>query len=237
MKASCTVAMSFSGASFSRRSSAYLWGFSAAPLICLSKLTEPFVDFIRYMPAPAFGVLCVAILGLYDGPKIAIIWIGTFFQMVLVVANTTRQFDEGSLEAAQTLGATHRSLLVKVILPGILPRCTTTCASLLGWAWTYMIVAEVNGAYSGITLFLAQQGRYRHFERRIRRNHHDRDHRSGVRPNAGGDLAGAVPVDVAEQGNRGVGGVFRTIANLPRLLKGRVSSEANTMPTSKTRSL
>src|SRR5262249_32352387 len=73
-----------------------------------SKLFEPFVDFIRYMPAPAFGVLCVAILGLYDGPKVAIIWIGTFFQMVLVVANTTRQFDESLLEAAQTLGATKR---------------------------------------------------------------------------------------------------------------------------------
>ena len=54
--------------------------------------------------APAFGVLCVAILGIADGPKIAIIWIGTFFQMVLVVANTTRQFDDSLLEAAQTLG-------------------------------------------------------------------------------------------------------------------------------------
>src|SRR5579862_8153243 len=42
-----------------------------------SKLCEPFVDFVRYMPAPAFGALCVAVLGLDDGPKIAIIWIGT----------------------------------------------------------------------------------------------------------------------------------------------------------------
>jgi ABC-type nitrate/sulfonate/bicarbonate transport system permease component len=129
-----------------------------------SKLFEPFVDFIRYMPAPAFGVLCVAILGLYDGPKVAIIWIGTFFQMVLVVANTTRQFDESLLEAAQTLGATKRSLLLKVILPGILPALYNDMRILIGWAWTYLIVAEVRGAYSGITLFLEQQSKYRHFE-------------------------------------------------------------------------
>jgi ABC-type nitrate/sulfonate/bicarbonate transport system permease component len=129
-----------------------------------SKLNEPFIDFIRYMPAPAFGVLCAAILGIEDGPKIAIIWIGTFFQMVLVVANTTRQFDEGLLEAAQTLGATKRSLLLKVILPGILPSLYNDMRILLGWAWTYLIVAEVVGASSGISFWINQQGRYRHFE-------------------------------------------------------------------------
>jgi NitT/TauT family transport system permease protein len=129
-----------------------------------SKLTEPFIDFIRYMPAPAFGVLCMAIFDIGDGPKIAIIWIGTFFQMVLVVANTTRQFDESLLEAAQTLGATKRSLLTKVILPGILPALYNDMRILLGWAWTYLIVAELIGESYGISYFITKQGRYRHFE-------------------------------------------------------------------------
>jgi ABC-type nitrate/sulfonate/bicarbonate transport system permease component len=129
-----------------------------------SKVSEPFIDFIRYMPAPAFGVLVVAILGIADGPKIAIIWIGTFFQMVLVVANTTRNFDDSLLEAALTLGATKRSLLTKVILPGILPALYNDMRILLGWAWTYLIVAELIGASSGISFFISQQGRYRHFE-------------------------------------------------------------------------
>jgi len=129
-----------------------------------SKLIEPFVDFIRYMPAPAFGGLCVAVLGIYDGPKIAIIWIGTFFQMVLVVANTTRQFDESLLEAAQTLGATKRSLLIKVILPGILPALYNDMRILIGWAWTYLIIAELIGASTGITSYIYLQSKHRHFE-------------------------------------------------------------------------
>jgi NitT/TauT family transport system permease protein len=129
-----------------------------------SKLFEPFIDFIRYMPAPAFGALCVAVLGIDTGPKIAIIWIGTFFQMVLVVANTTRQFDIGLLEAAQTLGATRRSLLAKVILPGILPNLYNDMRILIGWAWTYLIVAELIGASSGISYFINQQGKYRHYD-------------------------------------------------------------------------
>jgi NitT/TauT family transport system permease protein len=152
------------------------WGFVVSAVVgvplgilcgtfdLFSKLTEPFIDFIRYMPAPAFGVLCVALLGLDDGPKIAIIWIGTFFQMVLVVANTTRQFDEGLLEAAQTLGAKKRALLTGVILPGILPSLYNDMRILLGWAWTYLIVAEVIGGSSGISYFINQQGKYRHFE-------------------------------------------------------------------------
>jgi hypothetical protein len=34
----------------------------------------------------------------------------------------------------------------------------------LGWAWTYLIVAEVVGTMSGITLFINQQARYRNFD-------------------------------------------------------------------------
>ena len=73
-----------------------------------SRLFEPFVDFIRYMPAPVFGALAVTILGLADEPKIAIIFVGTFFQMVLVVANTTRSVDPALL--ARRADARHEPL-------------------------------------------------------------------------------------------------------------------------------
>ena len=120
------------------------WGFMWASLLgvplgilcgtfaLFSKLNEPVIDFIRYMPAPAFGTLMVAVLGTQEAPKVAIIFIGTFFQMVLVLANTTRQID---------------------------------MRILLGWAWTYLIVAELIGEKSGITAYIQQQGRYFNFER------------------------------------------------------------------------
>ena len=72
--------------------------------LTLARLTEPFTEFFRYLPAPAFGALAVAVLGIYDGPKIAIIVIGTFFQQVLVIANTTRKLEATLVEAARTLG-------------------------------------------------------------------------------------------------------------------------------------
>jgi NitT/TauT family transport system permease protein len=152
------------------------WGFVASSLIgvplgvlcgtfsAVSRLQEPFIEFFRYLPAPAFGALMVAILGIYDGPKIAIIVIGTFFQQVLVIANTTRKLDLALLEAALTLGAKRLQLLFRVVIPGILPDLYRDQRILLGWAWTYLIVAELIGTSSGITWFITQQARYKNFD-------------------------------------------------------------------------
>ncbi len=151
------------------------WGFVISSIIgvplgvlCgtyapIARLTEPFVEFFRYLPAPAFGALAVAILGIYDGPKIAIIVIGTLFQQILIIANTTRRLDVALVEAALTLGTKGTKLLTRVVVPGILPELYRDQRILLGWAWTYLIVAELIGTMSGITWFITQQARYQHF--------------------------------------------------------------------------
>jgi len=139
-------------------------GILCGSYAALSRVTEPLVDFIRYMPAPAFGALMVAIFGIYQEPKIAIIFIGTFFQQVLVVANTVRKVDPALIEAAQTLGANRRKLVWRVIVPASLPDLYNDLRILLGWAWTYLIVAEVVGISSGITFFINQQAKYRNFD-------------------------------------------------------------------------
>jgi NitT/TauT family transport system permease protein len=153
------------------------WGFAVSSLIgvplgilcgalpAMARITEPFIEFFRYLPAPAFGALAVAVLGINDAPKIAIIVVGTFFQQVLVIANTTRRIDPALLEAAQTLGASRRALLFRVVVPGIITDVYTDMRVLLGWAWTYLIVAELIGVSSGITFFINQQAKYRAYDK------------------------------------------------------------------------
>ncbi|KQQ23177.1 nitrate ABC transporter permease [Methylobacterium sp. Leaf122] len=152
------------------------WGFTLSSLVgvplgilcgaqpTIARLTEPVIEFVRYLPAPAFGALMVAILGIYDGPKIAIIVIGTFFQQVLVIANTTRRVDPLLIEAALTMGSRNLRLIRRVIVPAVLPQIYRDQRILLGWAWTYLIVAELIGTSSGITFFITQQARYQHFD-------------------------------------------------------------------------
>jgi NitT/TauT family transport system permease protein len=129
-----------------------------------SSLFEPFIDFFRYLPAPVFSTLLVAILGAHDAPKIALIFIGTFFQMVLMLAKTTRMLDRSLIEAAQTLGANSRQLLSKVIVPGVLPNIYNDLRILLGWAWTWLVIAELIGVKTGLTEFIETQGRWRNFD-------------------------------------------------------------------------
>jgi NitT/TauT family transport system permease protein len=139
-------------------------GILAGTYESASRVIEPFTEFFRYLPAPAFGALAVAILGIYDAPKIAIIFIGTFFQMVLISANTTRKLNMALIEASLTLGCKGLSLIRRVIIPGILPDLYRDMRILLGWAWTYLIVAELIGTSSGITWFITQQARYKNFD-------------------------------------------------------------------------
>jgi NitT/TauT family transport system permease protein len=130
-----------------------------------SKLFEPFVDFFRYMPAPTFSTLLVAVLLAGDAPKVALVFIGTVFQMVLVVSKTTRLLDPSLLEAAQTLGAKPRQMITRVVIPGILPNLYNDLRILLGWAWTWLVIAELIGVKSGLTEFIETQGRFRNFDR------------------------------------------------------------------------
>jgi NitT/TauT family transport system permease protein len=84
---------------------------------------------------------------------------------VLIIANTTRKLEATLVEAGRTLGARGWKLIRSVVVPGILPDLYRDQRILLGWAWTYLIVAELIGTSSGITFFITQQARYQHFDK------------------------------------------------------------------------
>jgi NitT/TauT family transport system permease protein len=113
-------------------------------------ITEPVVGFIRYMPASAFIPLFILWLGIGDIEKIAIIFVGSFFQLVLMVAVVAKNVHKDMLETAYTLGARRFQVIRKVLLPASLPGIVDTLRIIVGWAWTYIIVAELVASASGI---------------------------------------------------------------------------------------
>ncbi len=130
----------------------------------LSKLIEPFVDFFRYMPAPAFSTVLIAVFGLAQAPKVALVVIGTLPHLILMVANTTRTVDRSLLDAAQTLGASRLQVIKDVVIPAILPSLYNDLRILLGWAWTWLVIAELIGMKSGLTEIIDTQGRRFQFD-------------------------------------------------------------------------
>jgi NitT/TauT family transport system permease protein len=111
---------------------------------------EPFVSFARYLPASAFIPLLILWVGIGEAQKLAVIFIGSFFQLVLMFAVTVGQTRRDLVEAAYTLGSSDTSLVKRVLIPGAAPEIAETLRMVLGWAWTYVIVAELIGASSGI---------------------------------------------------------------------------------------
>jgi NitT/TauT family transport system permease protein len=111
---------------------------------------EPFVSFARYLPASAFIPLLILWAGIGEAQKLAVIFIGSFFQLVLMIAVTVGNTRRDLVEAAYTLGVSDRGLIRRVLIPGAAPEIAETLRMVLGWAWTYVIVAELIGASSGI---------------------------------------------------------------------------------------
>ncbi len=111
---------------------------------------EPFVSFARYLPASAFIPLLILWAGIGEAQKLAVIFIGSFFQLVLMIAVAVGNARRDLVEAAYTLGANDRTLVTRVLIPGAAPEIAEILRMVLGWAWTYVIVAELIGASSGI---------------------------------------------------------------------------------------
>ena len=111
---------------------------------------EPFVSFARYLPASAFIPLLILWAGIGEAQKLAVIFIGSFFQLVLMLAVAVGNARRDLVEAAYTLGSTDASLVRRVLIPGAAPEIAEILRMVLGWAWTYVIVAELIGASSGI---------------------------------------------------------------------------------------
>lgn len=120
----------------------------------------PMSEFIRYMPAAAFIPLIMVWTGIGETAKILVIFIGCFFQLVLMVTDDTNRISKDLLSASYTLGANRRQVIFRVIIPAMLPKLMATMRLIMGWAWTYLVVAELVAANSGLGYSIMKAQRF-----------------------------------------------------------------------------
>jgi len=121
---------------------------------------QPMIEFFRYLPVPAFIPLIMIWVGIGEEAKIAVIFLGTLFQLIPMVADDVRSVPEDYINAAYTLGAKRFEVIRKVIIPAMLPRLMNTLRMIMGWAWTYLVVAELVAANSGLGYSILKAQRY-----------------------------------------------------------------------------
>jgi NitT/TauT family transport system permease protein len=115
---------------------------------------EPITNFVRYLPVSALIPLLILWIGIGMSEKIAVIFIGTFFQQLILIADVSRGVASDLLDVSYTLGASRRQVVRRVLIPATLPGVMDSLRVTLGWAWTYLVVAELVAANKGLGYFI-----------------------------------------------------------------------------------
>jgi NitT/TauT family transport system permease protein len=126
----------------------------------LEALMEPVIDFVRYLPVPALVPLTILWVGIGESEKILLLFIGTFFQLVLLVMDDANNVPKQFFETAYTLGAPTRDVVTRVLVPAIMPNVWDDLRITLGWCWTYLLIGEIVAAKSGIGHMIQEGQRF-----------------------------------------------------------------------------
>lgn len=123
-------------------------------------LFEPFIDIVRYMPVVALIPLTILWAGIGDLQKFLILFIGTFFQQVLMIMDNVKQVPINLIRVGQTLGLSRFEILRTIVLPAAFPGIWDTFRITIGWTWTYLVVAELVAAENGLGRRIMDAQRY-----------------------------------------------------------------------------
>lgn len=118
------------------------------------------VEFFRYLPIPVFVPLTILWFGASDMGKIIIIFLGTFTQMIPMFYDSTMLVNNQYGAAKAALKWSKWMIIKKIILKGSAPYIFDNARLTLGWAWTYLVIAEMLGANHGIGYAIIRAQRY-----------------------------------------------------------------------------
>lgn len=140
--------------------------FMAIPLALLMNsyktlhaLVSPYIDFVRYLPVPALIPLTILFFGIGESAKISLLFIGTFFQMILLILDDLDNVPKQYINLSFTLNFSKLQTL-KAKLLCIAPQLFDNSRITLGWCWTYLVIAELVAANSGIGYTIKEAQRF-----------------------------------------------------------------------------
>jgi len=116
----------------------------------VQKIIEPWINFIRNIPALGYAPLMVIIFGVGIKPAVILIWICTFMTMSITIYQGIKNIDATLLKAARVLGANDWDIFIKIICPATVPFIITAVRLGLSAALTTLLAAESTGAQAGI---------------------------------------------------------------------------------------
>lgn len=122
---------------------AFPLGVLSSQLSIIRHLVHPICAFVRYLPVAAFVPLCILWFGIDDEQKIAVIMLGVVFPLVLLIAADTASVPNELIETGRTFGLTWFQIVKRIVLPWSFPAIWDDLRISAGWAWSYLVLAEL----------------------------------------------------------------------------------------------
>lgn len=131
---------------------------SQAPIV--ERMVHPVAAFSRYLPVAAFVPLCILWFGIDDAQKVAVIVLGVVFQLYLLVVADTTSVPAEMVETGRTLGLSRYEIVRRIVIPWSMSAVWDDLRISAGWAWSYLVLAELVAGNRGIGYFIIQSQRY-----------------------------------------------------------------------------
>ena len=126
----------------------------------LRALLNPTISAFRYLPAASFIPLLLVWFGPTDTQKMALLVLGVIFFLVALILDNTRAVQQELIEAALTMGASRRRVVMDVVVPAVAPSVVDSMRNMIAVGWTYLVIAEIVAASDGIGAVMMRAGRF-----------------------------------------------------------------------------
>ncbi len=126
----------------------------------LRALINPTVSGWRYLPAASFIPLLLVWFGPTDAQKLALLFLGVIFFLIALILDATEAVQKELVEAAMTMGAKRREIIVNVVGRAALPSIIDAMRNMIAVGYTYLVIAEIVAAQDGIGAVMMRAGRF-----------------------------------------------------------------------------
>lgn len=120
------------------------------------KIVMPIFEVLRPIPPIAWIPIAILWLGIAEGSKIFICFVGAFVIMILNSYTGMRYVDPLLIDAAKSFGATRNQQFFNVAVPACMPSIFAGVQNALSMAWMCVLAAEMVGAREGVGFIIIQ---------------------------------------------------------------------------------
>ncbi len=116
----------------------------------LARAANPLIQMLRPISPLAWMPLAVIWFGVSNLAPIFLIFLSSFFPIVVATMNGVRNVPPMYVQAGRNFGLSTGALIARVIFPAVLPRILVALRIAFGVAWLVLVAAEMIAVDSGL---------------------------------------------------------------------------------------